>query len=151
MSFVLSLGTDPIILTSVFRLRNINSTCHWFDRDEFWFRTIKATLKVGSMTVGTTFPRKILNNGKEPCEPLMTHILRKRQSKLTSIYKLRFGKASQKCLQICSFNYYYRTTCKKVSTYSKWKSGSMSQWLIVPPQKPMFIHHELVVFATRAR
>ena len=25
-----------------------------------------------SMTVGTTFPCKILNNGKEPCEPLMT-------------------------------------------------------------------------------
>jgi hypothetical protein len=24
------------------------------------------------MTVGTTFPCKILNNGKEPCEPLMT-------------------------------------------------------------------------------
>ena len=23
------------------------------------------------MTVGTTFPRKIVNNGKEPCEPLM--------------------------------------------------------------------------------
>ena len=23
------------------------------------------------LTVGTTFPRKILNNGKEPCEPLM--------------------------------------------------------------------------------
>ena len=23
------------------------------------------------MTVGTTFPRKILNNGKEPCEPLI--------------------------------------------------------------------------------
>ena len=23
-----------------------------------------------SMTVGTTFPCKILNNGKEPCEPL---------------------------------------------------------------------------------
>ena len=27
------------------------------------------------MTVGTTFPRKILNNGKEPCEPLMTSSL----------------------------------------------------------------------------
>ena len=40
----------------------------------------------------------------------MTHILRIWHSKLTSIYKLRFGKASQKCLQICSFNYYYRTT-----------------------------------------
>ena len=26
------------------------------------------------MTVRTTFPRKILNNGKEPCEPLMTLI-----------------------------------------------------------------------------
>jgi hypothetical protein len=24
------------------------------------------------MTVRTTFPCKILNNGKEPCEPLMT-------------------------------------------------------------------------------
>ena len=47
----------------------------------------------------------------------MTHILRIWQSKLTSIYKLRFGKASQKCLQISSFNYYYRTTYKKVSTY----------------------------------
>ena len=47
----------------------------------------------------------------------MTHILRIWQSKLTSIYKLRFGKASQKCLQICSFNYYYRTTYKKVSTF----------------------------------
>jgi len=27
------------------------------------------------MTVGTTFPRKILNNGKEPCEPLMTTVM----------------------------------------------------------------------------
>ena len=25
-----------------------------------------------TMTVGITFPRKILNNGKEPCEPLPT-------------------------------------------------------------------------------
>ena len=49
----------------------------------------------------------------------MTHILRIWQSKLTTIYKLRFGKASQKCLQIWSFNYYYRTTSKKVSTYQE--------------------------------
>ena len=25
------------------------------------------------MTVGTTFPRKILNNGKEPCEPFIVN------------------------------------------------------------------------------
>ena len=32
----------------------------------FWYKVLI------HMTVGTTFPRKILNNGKEPCEPLMT-------------------------------------------------------------------------------
>ena len=56
----------------------------------------------------------------------MTHILRIWQSKLTSIYKLMLGKASQKFLQICSFNYFYRTTYKKVSTYSEREFGS--QW-----------------------
>ena len=32
----------------------------------FWYKVLI------HMTVGTTFPCKILNNGKEPCEPLMT-------------------------------------------------------------------------------
>ena len=67
----------------------------------------------------------------------MTHILRIRQSKLTSIYKLRFGKASQKCLQICPFNYYYRTTYKKVSTYLGREFGSY--W------RPL-MRHSLYVF-----
>ena len=42
-------------------------------RDEFW-DTAPAFEGTASfiMTVGTTFPRKMLNNGKEPCEPLMT-------------------------------------------------------------------------------
>ena len=35
----------------------------------FWYKVLI------HMTVGTTFPRKILNNGKEPCEPLMTYDL----------------------------------------------------------------------------
>ena len=35
----------------------------------FWYKVLI------HMTVGTTFPRKILNNGKEPCEPLLTHML----------------------------------------------------------------------------
>ena len=30
------------------------------------------TIMITLMTVGTTLPRKILNNGKVPCEPLMT-------------------------------------------------------------------------------
>ena len=30
----------------------------------FWYKVLI------HMTVGTTFPCKILNNGKEPCEPL---------------------------------------------------------------------------------
>ena len=31
----------------------------------FWYKVLI------HMTVGTTFPRKILNNGKEPCEPFI--------------------------------------------------------------------------------
>ena len=40
------------------------------------------------MTVGTTFPCKILNNGKEPCEPLMTSYVTQCDMSVTYFFEM---------------------------------------------------------------